>query len=206
MIGSAGNKIAISDDGVSEVEYIESDGKSYIDLGIYPSAKIDIQIGFSALKWGNDSGHDAAIFGYRLNNNNGFSMSIDNYGHIRYQLYTGGFITSDFVIPVGQYSEVQIGMNGAWINGIFQGNPVGNCPMNRKLTLFGFIEGYAFSPRTDYPFYGRIYKFKVYNNGEIILDLIPIRIKRDGAMMDRLTGDVFYNIGTGEFIIGPDKR
>ena len=36
-------------------------------------------------------------------------------------------------------------------------------------------------------------------------DLLPVRKGNIGYMYDRVSGELFGNAGTGDFIIGPDK-
>ena len=50
----------------------------------------------------------------------------------------------------------------------------------------------------------RIYSIVLMLNNEIIYDAIPVRIGRIGYMYDRVSGELFGNMGTGEFILGPD--
>ncbi len=51
-----------------------------------------------------------------------------------------------------------------------------------------------------------IYYFKVYDeNNTLILDLIPVRKGNIGHIYDTISGQLFDNIGTGSFILGPDK-
>jgi hypothetical protein len=52
----------------------------------------------------------------------------------------------------------------------------------------------------------RVYGFKIedYATSESIMDLIPVRIKTVGAMYDKVSGELFRNQGTGNFIIGDD--
>jgi hypothetical protein len=47
----------------------------------------------------------------------------------------------------------------------------------------------------------RIYRF--YIEGKI--DLVPVRIGNVGYMYDKVSGKLFGNAGTGNFILGPDK-
>lgn len=51
----------------------------------------------------------------------------------------------------------------------------------------------------------RCYKFSILNNGVYILDLIPVRVGQVGYMYDKVSGTLFGNAGTGDFILGPDK-
>ena len=48
------------------------------------------------------------------------------------------------------------------------------------------------------------------SNNSALIDLIPVRFtnelgQSEGAMYDRVSGQLFRNAGTGDFIIGPDK-
>jgi hypothetical protein len=45
---------------------------------------------------------------------------------------------------------------------------------------------------------------KLFKNGETTLDLIPVRKGNVGYMYDRVSGQLFGNQGTGEFVLGPD--
>ena len=53
----------------------------------------------------------------------------------------------------------------------------------------------------------RVYSCRVFDSGNEVLNLIPVRRTTDGLgyMCDTLTGKLFGNAGTGEFIIGPAK-
>lgn len=55
------------------------------------------------------------------------------------------------------------------------------------------------------PFEGRIRRFYIKNNGVMKLDLIPVRVGNVGYLYDKVSGQLFGNAGTGEFILGPDK-
>jgi hypothetical protein len=57
---------------------------------------------------------------------------------------------------------------------------------------------------------GSIYYFTIRRGGKIVMDLHPVRFtnefgQTEGAMYDRVSGQLFRNQGTGSFIIGPVK-
>ena len=52
---------------------------------------------------------------------------------------------------------------------------------------------------------GYIMSAQVYDNGVLVRDFTPVRKGSIGYMYDRVSGQLFGNAGTGEFIIGPDK-
>ncbi len=56
-----------------------------------------------------------------------------------------------------------------------------------------------------YPHF-RIHRVKVWNNGRsLVRDMVPVRIEQEGAMYDRVSGELFRNARTGSFAIGSDK-
>lgn len=51
---------------------------------------------------------------------------------------------------------------------------------------------------------------RIVSTGTVLFDAIPVRFTNEngvseGAMYDRVSGKLFRNVGTGAFIIGPDK-
>jgi CO dehydrogenase/acetyl-CoA synthase alpha subunit len=52
----------------------------------------------------------------------------------------------------------------------------------------------------------KIFAFKLYNtNGDLLGDYIPVRVGTVGYLYDRVSGKLFGNAGTGDFVLGPDK-
>lgn len=52
---------------------------------------------------------------------------------------------------------------------------------------------------------------RIEHAGDKVLDLIPVRFTNElgvseGAMYDRVSGQLFRNAGTGAFVVGPDKQ
>lgn len=57
---------------------------------------------------------------------------------------------------------------------------------------------------------GRIFACKIWRSGVLVRDFIPVRFtnelgQSEGAMYDRVSGQLFRNQGTGAFVIGPVK-
>lgn len=50
----------------------------------------------------------------------------------------------------------------------------------------------------------KLYTFKLYDAGELVRDYIPVRVGQVGYLYDKVSGELFGNQGTGNFIIGPD--
>lgn len=51
---------------------------------------------------------------------------------------------------------------------------------------------------------GRLYSLKVEKAGQTLLDAIPVRVGTTGYMYDSVSGNLFGNAGTGDFILGSD--
>ena len=50
----------------------------------------------------------------------------------------------------------------------------------------------------------KLYNFKLTKNNVLALDMIPVRVGMVGYMYDRVSGQLFGNDGTGDFVLGPD--
>jgi len=57
-----------------------------------------------------------------------------------------------------------------------------------------------------YYFRGRFGAVKIYQNGTLVRDYIPVRVGTVGYLYDRVSGKLFGNAGTGDFVLGPDKN
>ena len=51
----------------------------------------------------------------------------------------------------------------------------------------------------------RCHSVMLEKSGVVVIDAIPVRVGSVGYMFDRVSGQLFGNAGTGDFIIGPDK-
>jgi len=71
-----------------------------------------------------------------------------------------------------------------------------------NLFLFGLNNGGSFAVSSDASF--RFYSFKIYDDGTLIRDFIPVLDPNGVACMyDTVSGEYFYNAGTGDFVAGP---
>ena len=79
--------------------------------------------------------------------------------------------------------------------------------INQTLVLFGrrAANGKIYNLTTGI----RIGNFMISRNRDMLINLVPVRFLNEndeweGAMYDLVSGELFLNNGTGEFIIGPD--
>lgn len=77
---------------------------------------------------------------------------------------------------------------------------VGN---TRKMVLFG-KPNKAEPTSVAYGFVGKMYEVWVYYGDVLQLHFIPVRVNTTGYMYDTVSGNLFGNSGTGDFILGGD--
>lgn len=198
LFGNSGTGNFTLGQDIVEVEYLESSGTQYIDLGFYPSAATH------------------AILDAQMSNINSYydgAETIGQNGQNRFQIcciYQGCF---------------HFGCGTEWMNTIsadtnrhiFQLWGDGNCAVDNQSYLISENCNFIQSVDSLYIFAGnyesrdvhygtvKIYSFKMYENDVLTLDLIPVRVGQVGYMYDKVSGQLFGNSGSGSFILGPDK-
>ena len=89
------------------------------------------------------------------------------------------------------------GNNGVYQKGIRSNSTQDNTPMY----IFDFNPNDSSNRKTK----ARLYFFKIYIDDILLRDLIPIRIGTIGYLYDKISNKIFGNLGTGNFVLGPDK-
>lgn len=185
-----------------QVEYLESTGTQYIDIGIIPDANTGIYIGACTL-----TADDTYFCGQRNDAN-----------QTRWGI--GTLLQSDLL---KLYYGYNVGSSNYTITG---GNALVDCLLNYKDNKTFFCEllsspvslnSLAFTPLNSIAIFtnkgyrspdllwnGRIYYVKVTQGSEIIMDLIPVRVGQVGYLYDIISENLYGNEGTGDFIIGQD--
>lgn len=51
---------------------------------------------------------------------------------------------------------------------------------------------------------GKFYYAKIWDNGTLVRDYIPVRVGTTGYMYDKVSGQLFGNAGSGSFTYGND--
>lgn len=50
----------------------------------------------------------------------------------------------------------------------------------------------------------KLYRLSIKKDSILLFDAYPVRIEQTGYLYDKVSGQLFDNAGTGEFILGPD--
>ena len=79
----------------------------------------------------------------------------------------------------------------------YQGN-------NSDIGLFTNISANGLPSTTNPSDSVKLEWIKFYDSGILVRDFIPVRVGTVGYMYDRVSGQLFGNAGTGDFVLGPD--
>ena len=192
----------------AEIEYLESSGTQYIDTNIHFTSNHKIDIDFIGLTNGN-----VAVFGAN-NGNTATSGELALFWYVRggthvfqYVFPTTSnnvstYVTANTSYNVGTryhvvFDKTQFVVNDASESCIWYENYICSRTM-----LIGATNRNSAAVISSM----KIFCVKIYESGELVFDGIPVRVGQIGYMYDRVSGELFGNAGTGDFILGADKN
>ena len=183
--------------GVQRIEYLESSGTQYIDTGykFAGNSSHEFEFAFSqdqnygAILWGQNSGGSEVFFTGANGWINGANFNFKG-------------LPANRLYPKNKYKVVVNAINGSAnmsVNGTLVVTSTGNSNNYKELLFVGSTND-AIGNYVKM----RYYSYKRYTNGTLNLDLIPVRVGQTGALYNKVNGQLLYNAGTGDFILGPD--
>jgi len=181
----------------AEVEYLESTGTQYVNTGVLIDTSTDtVEIAF--MPHTETSGYQA-YYGTDETGNGQFSLRKNTNGNniqvLKNTAVSAG-ITAD-----EKWHTVKVTPNKAIVDGVDIALTQSDAQYTKSLMLFARIT--TADTITAYA-KCRIASFKIYRNGTLVRDLIPVRKGTVGYLYDRVSGKLFGNAGTGDFVVGPD--
>lgn len=178
----------------AEIEYLESTGTQYVDTGISPDAFTIWRLACAATN--TTTQFIGAIDASTIR----FHFSLYDLGDVRgcmgrVQSRIGSSDLAFHVIELDAANK-RVGMDGVYV----------------PLEYYGAIPSipiWLFGRNSDKPSYMRMVSVKIsasqiWKNGVLVSDFIPVRKGDVGYMYDRVSGQLFGNSGTGEFVLGTD--
>lgn len=179
------------------IEYLESNGRQYIDTGFQPNGKTSVEIeaqflNVSSLNW---------IFGSRQANTNIFSLGVNpsiNQYIFGYAKSIGNGQTSS-PTPDTQKHLFKLDKGDFYIDQTVYKNSIQNfeCPYNMYLFSLNYNGGASISS-------ARIYSVKIYDDGVLIRDYVPALDSNDvPCMLDVVNYEFYYSATNNDFIAGP---
>ena len=190
--------VKILPDNYKQVEYIESSGQQYINLGFPISNTMNFYIKCQCLAAG-------FVFGCRTGPSSNVSgFNFDTTGSLIGIRMGQTILSGNIGWEVGKIYEVKIENRNCVMNGnVISTTAYGSNYYSGNCYLFACNNNGSLS-NTIYNS-NRIFRFKIYNNNATILDLIPcISPNNEVGMYDLGTGTFFGNNGSGVFTAGPE--
>lgn len=185
----------------AEVEWILSDGGQYIDTGFMMDNSVkSIHSVFRCL----DARSSRVLIGNRFKDaafviysaeNNPYNLNANFFGSI-YTLCKNNTNKKDFTYSdsTGEITIVDMENNStSTITPSITENE------NMTLKVFGNTPDHS-----NYRSYMMFYQAEVETTGGS-LQIIPVRAGQTGCLYDKVSRSLFYNLGSGSFILGPDK-
>ena len=185
----------------AEIEYLESSGTQYINLPFGFDKTDEIYFSFSVKNTQTRDKYMNSPTSWN-NNNNRFGMGVHN------SLYTFAYGNQ----ATGYTNLLPSRANDGAIHNWVYKNYI--CSVT-DLNISRDCSSYTFGATTvnlrlffgyDSNTSGKIAYYKHIKNGVVVVELIPVRIGTTGYLYDKVSGKLFGNAGTGNFILGPDKH
>ncbi len=190
-------------EGVIPIEYLHSSGTAYIDTGIECTSKLKVQ--FEGLVTTNAN---AAICG-GISNASGstyfrhhWSPNKTNFYWIQRNSSSSASVTSSYTTNTW-YNVTIDPVNGtASINGTSKTFTKITNLYTTSQNYFIFVRKAQSGDTQSRP--GRFKFFKIWNDGTLVRDFIPVRVDTTGYMYDKVSRTLFGTVGSGSFTLGPD--
>lgn len=186
-----------------EVSYLASSGTQWIDTGVTPTSDMNIEVGIAGSVLGTSV--NCFIYGARTGANDATNFALVNFtatAKLRFDRGNINVSPSGNVLPDNYTVVRRIGADN-----YIDGQLVGTCtatftPPVQTIYLFAINQNGAVFHGTNDSF--ALYYCRISTGDSLICDLIPVLDWNNvPCMYDRVSKQLFYNQGSGEFFIAP---
>ena len=188
------------------VAYLESHGHQWLDFGIVGNGNMTAEFDAQITQWDNTVNSSGRFFGARTSYNKRallFSFSVDGFLRENTALYFNfdSQYYNSLRNDLNRHSYV-FGKRGISIDGTVHHTPfAGQFTTEKNLTLF--TGNYVSNGVSVLQTFAKCFSFKLDEDGVLLFDMIPVLdLSGRPAMYDEVSGQFFYNQGTGEFTWG----
>lgn len=181
--------------GIRFVDYIESSGTQYIDTGFKPNANTRVIVDLEVTKTPTTP---VGVYGARTAYNvKNYSLTITANATFRSDYNT--FINQNFSASALGRHTVDKNKNKTTVEGESKSYNAASFQCDYNLVIFAWNES---NKKTNFSSI-KLYSFKLYDNGTLIMDLVPCKDSNGVyGLYDKISGTVYYNSGSGEFTGG----
>ena len=182
----------------AEVEYLQSSGTQYIDIGIIGNALLEYEVKYL---WVNGD-YRYILCAQKSDSVDRFSLMTGTWSNRRMYYNNGDSSNQKYYALTAAEQSAPVVSRKVYYD-IFQNTARKGYFSAETYTTPTTITLFSGHNETGYmtgnSFVGRIYYVKIGN-----LDLIPVRKGQVGYLYDKVSNTLFGNAGTGSFTLGPD--
>lgn len=178
----------------AEIEYLESSGIQFINTEVYGTELLKTELSVQELRI--DGG--VAVFGCFASDRSYYLYQAGGTSTGYWQVGFRSWSNTGTRISTGRHTFI-------WDNFIVKMDGIvmatfqqGSFKTPEELRLFNMAGGQYRSVAK------RVYYCKMWVNGVLTRDFIPVRVGQVGFMYDKVSKELFGNAGSGSFILGPD--
>ena len=187
-------------DGYTELEYIESTGTQYIDTGVNYSPNIKIEATYKVTDFSQERNYVFGLYGANNASRVQWSHSTEESfaGFGSQYAYLTEMPTEDNVYTI-TVDKGKFTLNNQVVAD-FSSN-IDTTDSNQTIYLFGLNGNGQVGKQSSII----LYSFKVYDNGTLIRDFVPVKTS-DGqiGLYDKVENKFYGNSGSGTFVAGPE--
>lgn len=189
----------------AEIEYLQSTGTQYFDTGIVGGSNFECEI--KAEYTQNQDGFDTILGAFTSTGHFSVALAIQKAASSNKPYFQFGstyvlHTTNPLALHVYKTSlkngVVKIDIDGSAVTDTYSAEL-------SDLTMYMFARHRGDTTIGNYS-KAKIYYCKIWSNGSLVRDYIPVRVGQVGYMYDRVSGQLFGNAGTGSFTLGNDKQ
>lgn len=190
----------------AEIEYLQSSGTQYIDTGVYGYMNHTYELSFQQITtarmvtWG--ARGQQSYIGYNMT----FTWADDGATKwcVRWESTETRqrYVVLD-VLDTNKHT-INCSKGRVYFDDSYKGTSAGNNDdfiLEHNVYLFCSNNAGVANPTSLV----KIYSYKdIDENGNLVRDFIPVRVGQVGYMYDKVSGQLFGNAGTGNFVLGND--
>lgn len=182
----------------AEIEYLESSGTQWIDTGILGNAPIESFVDFSV----NNLNAQVILGGSSSPRVYLVEVSYKKFCIGYNKVFKFGSSNIETNTRYNTHTVFKAGTQQLYVNDVLSISSDLNETVTSNYSLALFRLGSSSS--SQFNTYGKIYNCKIIQNDVLVRDYIPVRVGQVGYMYDKVSGQLFGNSGSGNFILGND--
>lgn len=210
LFGNSGTGNFTLGQDIVPIEYLRGTGQQCIDTGITYNSNITIEA--SVMNTSTASGYYLFGIYYKSSNDTAYRWAV-NVNGTSFALHFGtttntsvsGFSRDVWHTIQADYRGLKVDLNN-WVYS--SAAPFTTENIDVSIALFGRHDVTYDGVTDDFVVMRDCFYqyFKIFDNGTLVRDFIPVRVGQTGYMYDKISRTLFGNVGTGDFILGPDKN